>query len=301
MVREGAVEYMNCGKSVFSRVTHIDHRHHHLFIIVVVNLEGWFCLHNLAAVLSSESPTSESASASRSPGCSGLQDRCWGNPQSQRQVDILPQGKMPSVDHHHHQHHHHCIDTIFKTHDKIAMLISGATELLCSGQLPVLLWRDTRHISAGQCCQEKSRWREQFNIQVSGTYGDVEETVLYGVFNTPPNSIGGSAVCSFRLADISSAFEGQFKEQRNTGDNWLAVDPHRVPSPRPGKSLSWVFGLYNVKMIFLEFWKMFGFWSAKGKHACPKTMQPSDTQADTWCMKAKMPGLESVTHLLTDG
>jgi semaphorin 6 len=69
---------------------------------------------------------------------------------------------------------------------------------------------------------------------VSGTYGDVEETVLYGVFNTPPNSIGGSAVCSFRLADISSAFEGQFKEQRNTGDNWLAVDPHRVPSPRPG-------------------------------------------------------------------
>ena len=71
---------------------------------------------------------------------------------------------------------------------------------------------------------------------MSGTYGDVEETVLYGVFNTPPNSIGGSAVCSFRLSDISSAFEGQFKEQRNTGDNWLAVDPHRVPSPRPGNS-----------------------------------------------------------------
>ena len=62
--------------------------------------------------------------------------------------------------------------------------------------------------------------------------------MLYGVFNTPPNSIGGSAVCSFRLADISSAFDGQFKEQRNTGDNWLAVDPHRVPSPRPGKPSS---------------------------------------------------------------
>jgi len=69
---------------------------------------------------------------------------------------------------------------------------------------------------------------------VSGSYGDQEETVLYGVFNTPTNSIGGSAVCAFRLADISSAFEGQFKEQRNTGDNWLAVEPHRVPSPRPG-------------------------------------------------------------------
>ena len=75
-------------------------------------------------------------------------------------------------------------------------------------------------------------------MQVSGSYGDQEETVLYGVFNTPTNSIGGSAVCAFRLADISSAFEGQFKEQRNTGDNWLAVEPHRVPSPRPGGSAS---------------------------------------------------------------
>ena len=71
-------------------------------------------------------------------------------------------------------------------------------------------------------------------MQVSGSYGDQEETVLYGVFNTPTNSIGGSAVCAFRLADISSAFEGQFKEQRNTGDNWLPVEPHRVPQPRPG-------------------------------------------------------------------
>jgi len=75
---------------------------------------------------------------------------------------------------------------------------------------------------------------QDISTLVSGRYGDNEETVLYGVFNTPPNSIGGSAVCSFRLKDISSAFDGQFKEQRNTGDNWLAVEPHRVPSPRPG-------------------------------------------------------------------
>ena len=45
---------------------------------------------------------------------------------------------------------------------------------------------------------------------------------------------GGSAVCAFRLKDISKAFDGQFKEQRSTSDNWLAVDPHRVPEPRPG-------------------------------------------------------------------
>ena len=91
---------------------------------------------------------------------------------------------------------------------------------------------------------------------MSGSYGDQEELVLYGVFNTPPNSIGGSAVCSFRLADISSAFDGQFKEQRNTGDNWLAVDPHRVPSPRPGKPSSIIF-LKSCRMSPLNIdWKL---------------------------------------------
>ena len=71
-----------------------------------------------------------------------------------------------------------------------------------------------------------------FSLQ--GTYGDELDTIVYGVFTTPPNSIGGSAVCSYRLRDISDAFAGQFKEQRSTSDNWLAVEPHRVPAPRPG-------------------------------------------------------------------
>ena len=103
---------------------------------------------------------------------------------------------------------------------------------------------------------------------LTGVYGELEERLIYGVFNTPPNSIGGSAVCAFRIKDITAAFAGQviyntaqhctalpctglhyralactallccvqFKEQRNTGDNWLAVEPHRVPEPRPGNA-----------------------------------------------------------------
>ena len=58
--------------------------------------------------------------------------------------------------------------------------------------------------------------------------------MVYATFTTPPNSIGGSAVCVFRLADIAATFAGRFKEQRSTGENWLAVESHRVPDPRPG-------------------------------------------------------------------
>ena len=73
-----------------------------------------------------------------------------------------------------------------------------------------------------------------------GNYGENSESerVIYGVFKTPPNSISGSAVCAFRLRDVARVFAGQFKEQRSTSDNWLAVEPHKVPSPRPGQSLS---------------------------------------------------------------
>ena len=41
---------------------------------------------------------------------------------------------------------------------------------------------------------------------------DGTDQVLYGVFNTPDNSIAGSAICAFRLSDITETFEiGPFK------------------------------------------------------------------------------------------
>ena len=70
---------------------------------------------------------------------------------------------------------------------------------------------------------------------IKGSYGDQIEDIVYATFTTAPNSISGSAVCAFRLKDISAAFQGQFKEQRSSSENWLAVEHHKVPSPRPGQ------------------------------------------------------------------
>ncbi len=57
---------------------------------------------------------------------------------------------------------------------------------------------------------------------------DDQELVLYATFSTPVNSIGASAVCAFRLRDISDAFAGRFKEQRGMSSNWLPVEEHKV-------------------------------------------------------------------------
>jgi len=70
---------------------------------------------------------------------------------------------------------------------------------------------------------------------IEGVYrGDDPAKIVYAVFSTPPNSIGGSAVCAFSVADIDAVFSGRFKEQASTSDNWLAVESHKVPDPRPG-------------------------------------------------------------------
>lgn len=62
-----------------------------------------------------------------------------------------------------------------------------------------------------------------------------QEDLVYAVFTTPLNSIGGSAVCAYRMRDIQAAFEGPFKSQADSNSNWLPVPESRVPSaPRPG-------------------------------------------------------------------
>lgn len=58
--------------------------------------------------------------------------------------------------------------------------------------------------------------------------------LLYAVFTTPTNSIGGSAVCAYRMADVLAAFDGPFKSQADSNANWLPVAESRVPIPRPG-------------------------------------------------------------------
>ncbi|CAG7838408.1 unnamed protein product, partial [Allacma fusca] len=53
--------------------------------------------------------------------------------------------------------------------------------------------------------------------------------MLYAVFTTAPNSIGGSAVCAFSVDSIRRAFEGPFKGQASYNSNWLPVPSKEVP------------------------------------------------------------------------
>ncbi|KAM3657224.1 semaphorin-6C [Ammospiza maritima maritima] len=55
---------------------------------------------------------------------------------------------------------------------------------------------------------------------------------VLALFGTQPNSIPGSAVCAFYLADVERSFEGPFAEPRGTA--WGPVPEERVPQPRPG-------------------------------------------------------------------
>jgi hypothetical protein len=61
-----------------------------------------------------------------------------------------------------------------------------------------------------------------------------DDTKFYGTFTTSTNGLMGSAICSFTLTDIQSAFSGKFKEQASSSSAWLPVLSNRVPEPRPG-------------------------------------------------------------------
>lgn len=58
--------------------------------------------------------------------------------------------------------------------------------------------------------------------------------IIYAVFTTPQNAIGGSAVCAFAMRDIIDAFEGPFKGQEGMNSNWLPLEKEKLPEKRPG-------------------------------------------------------------------
>jgi len=60
------------------------------------------------------------------------------------------------------------------------------------------------------------------------------ERLIFGIFNTPENSITGSAVCSFKMTDIADSFDGAFKTQNDVNSNWLPLAKQQVPETRPG-------------------------------------------------------------------
>jgi len=61
-----------------------------------------------------------------------------------------------------------------------------------------------------------------------------DDTTFYAVFTTNLNGLMGSAACSFHIDDVTSAFDGKFKEQESSTSFWLPVADRKVPEPRPG-------------------------------------------------------------------
>ncbi|XP_058484816.1 sema domain, transmembrane domain (TM), and cytoplasmic domain, (semaphorin) 6D, like isoform X4 [Solea solea] len=57
---------------------------------------------------------------------------------------------------------------------------------------------------------------------------------VVGVFTTQMNSIPGSAVCAFSMADIENVFLGRFKEQKTPDSVWTPYPEEKLPKPRPG-------------------------------------------------------------------
>lgn len=106
---------------------------------------------------------------------------------------------------------------------------------------------------------EDERFIERFTI-ISESTSDVTEGVyagerarlVYGVFTTPVNSIGGSAVCAFSMKNVLEVFQGAFKEQETINSNWLRVLPEKVPEPRPGACVNDSRTLPDVTVNFVK-------------------------------------------------
>ena len=83
-------------------------------------------------------------------------------------------------------------------------------------------------------------------------YGGRPEQILYAVFTTPVNSIPGSAVCAFRMADLVDSFNGAFKHQEDMNSNWLPLKNSQVPSPRPGVCVNDSRRLSDAHLNFIQ-------------------------------------------------
>uniref|UniRef100_A0A8B9P294 Semaphorin 6C n=1 Tax=Apteryx owenii TaxID=8824 RepID=A0A8B9P294_APTOW len=130
-----------------------------------------------------------------------------------------------------------------------------AVELSALGKVAVArVARVCRNDGGGSPRVLERRWtsflKARLNCSVPGDavfYFDVLEAVtpprrLHGrpavlaLFGTQRNSIPGSAVCAFYLADVERAFEGRFQEQRGSDGAWTPVPEERVlRAGRPGR------------------------------------------------------------------
>ncbi|KAL3289509.1 hypothetical protein HHI36_022926 [Cryptolaemus montrouzieri] len=76
-------------------------------------------------------------------------------------------------------------------------------------------------IKARLNCSVSGDYPFYFN-EIQGVSYVQEENLVYAIFTTPSNGIGGSAVCAFNLTSINNAFNGPFKYQEGMGAAWHA-------------------------------------------------------------------------------
>ncbi|XP_044765447.1 semaphorin-5B isoform X1 [Coccinella septempunctata] len=85
----------------------------------------------------------------------------------------------------------------------------------------------TTFIKARLNCSISGDYPFYFNEVQSISY-EAAENLMYAVFTTPNNGIGGSAICAFNLTAINDAFNGPFKYQEGMEAAWHASStPHR--------------------------------------------------------------------------
>lgn len=98
---------------------------------------------------------------------------------------------------------------------------------------------------------------------------DGQDQVVYGVFNTPDNSIAGSAICAFKLSDITNAFEvGSFKNQDTSNSNWLPMSRSQIPEPRPGICSNDSLSLSEANLNFVKRHSLVD-WAVQGATKAP--------------------------------
>lgn len=90
------------------------------------------------------------------------------------------------------------------------------------------------------------------SVIIDGVYGGDNQSVIYAVFTTPQNAIGGSAICSFTIDSILDSFDGQFKAQKDSQSNWLPIPDDKIPEPRPGKCVDDSRTLPSISVNFVK-------------------------------------------------
>ncbi|XP_064643491.1 semaphorin-5A-like isoform X2 [Lineus longissimus] len=77
----------------------------------------------------------------------------------------------------------------------------------------------TTFVKARLNCSMPGNYPFYFN-ELQSTHYSEDDGVIYGVFNTPRNSIHGSAICVFNLTAMDRAFSGPYKYLPNTEMAW---------------------------------------------------------------------------------